>query len=211
MENVERITIIRGLMNEHRISRKTLSQMSGVLDNNISSYLSGRFTMTDRVFVKMFNAIDEFIQMGIVDVHYREPQPPKVNPYKNHKENLDWLRKTMDDERISSKLLSQHCNVSNSSIDNYYLGRTKFKEETFEELKRGIRYIIENQVTRTEIRRKKLDAIDPYILRNLRDFGNVYVHRTNFNQSVSNHLEERGIRVEAIKLEDGNYILEERK
>lgn len=127
MENTERITIIRGLMNEHRISRKTLSQMSGVLDNNISSYLSGRFTMTDRVFIKMYNAIDEFINLGIVDVHYREPQPPKVNPYKNHKENLDWLRKTMDEERISSKLLSQHCNVSNASIDNYYLGKTKFK------------------------------------------------------------------------------------
>ena len=211
MENTERITIIRGLMNEHRISRKTLSQMSGVLDNNISSYLSGRFTMTDNIYQKMFKAITEFIQMGVVDVHYREPQPPKVNPYHKHKDNLDWLRKTMDEERISSKLLSHHCNVSNASIDNYYLGKTKFKEDTFEELKRGIRYIVENNVTRTEIRRKKLDVIDPYILRNLRDFGNVYVHRSLIGQSVTRHLEEKGIRVEAIQLEDGNYILEERK
>ena len=211
MENVDKITVIRGLMNEHRISRKTLSQMSGVLDNNISSYLSGRFTMTDNIYQKMFKAITEFVDKNMVDVHFREPQPPKVNPYKNHKENLDWLRKTMDEERISSKLLSQLCNVSNSSIDNYYLGKKKFKEETFEELKRGIRYIIENQVTRTEIRRKKLDVIDPYILRNLRDFGNVYVHRSLIGQSVTRHLEEKGIRVEAIQLEDGNYILEERK
>ena len=45
----------------------------------------------------------------------------------------------------------------------------------------------------------------------MRDYGNVYVHRSLIGQSVTQHLEEKGIRVEAIQLEDGNYILEERK
>ena len=199
------------LMERHQISRTTLGKLANIRQSNISSYINGTFPMGDEVYSRIMKGLDEFIRSGKVDEKYRKKSEPKVTLTKAEKQVLfqqrrDWLDELMEQERLSSQLLAQYAGIGASSIDQYRTGKLAMREYVVEKIKVGVQRIIDENVPRSEIKVKP-KKIHPYILRNLKDYGNVYVHREMMRRGVVKHCNENGIEVSTKLMPDGNYIL----
>jgi predicted transcriptional regulator len=211
----ERRHKVAELMERHQISRTTLGELANIRQSNVSSYINGTFPMGDEVYSRIMKGLDEFIRSGKIDEKYRRKSEPKVALTKEEKQKLfrerrDWLNDLMDKERITAKLLAEYSNTSSTSIGHYRSGKFAMREYVVDKIKKGVETIIEKNIPRSEIKSKKPKRIDPYIERNIRDFGNVYVNRNTFKHfDLVGHFKKMGITLSVKHCDDGNYILED--
>lgn len=213
MTSEDRRNKVAELMEHHQISRSTLGQLANIRQSNVSSYVNGTFPMGDEVYSRIMKGLDEFIRSGKVDEKYRKKSEPKVTLTKAEKQIIfqqrrDWLNDLMDKERLGSPLLAKYAGVGASTIDQYRKGTLAMREYVVEKLKVGVQRIIDENVPRSEIKVRP-KKIHPYVERNLKDYGNAYVHRSMMRDvdKVVKHFNERGFNITVKKCEDGNYIL----
>ena len=204
------------LMLKNRISLKLLSEKTGIAQSNLSQYKRSKLPLYEKTFAKIIKGIDEIKSLGIVDDSYRNQNKMEVIAKRaiEYQERKETLERLMEEHNISLRLLGTYSGIPYRVIDTYRTGRVRIqKQETFDKLMNGIKKIIDLNVERPRIIKKTKTKIDFYIERDLLRHGNAYVHKSVMKrkEELLNHLGTLQIDCRAILLEDGNYILEDKK